>query len=80
MGIIDYIDTPQSWSYSWCWTLFAFGAMAALAFIVQMIAVMKLTKKPSIMIVLMAVFGALFAIATYMTQFWTCRAALKPFA
>lgn len=82
MDIMTWLDTPQAWSYTWCWLI----PVSFLGFVVMLLVQTPLAKMFkmsagmgiafSVVLILAVSFGA----ATYMTQFWTCRASLKQFA
>jgi hypothetical protein len=81
MGFLTYLDTPQSWSFSWCWIEVIGLMFAILLGLYQIYQLLKNAKgSAGIMAVVSALLILAITAAGVMTRFWTCRSALGPYA
>jgi uncharacterized membrane protein YtjA (UPF0391 family) len=75
--MLDTIDTPPSWAFSFCYYFFI---VAILAFVGVAGTAMMKAKQIGAIGVIVLVASALLPLATGMTQFWMCRSSLRQYA
>ncbi len=71
------LDTPPSWSYSWCYYFFI---VAIIAFVgVAGTGIMKF-KQLGVFSFAVLLLSSLIPLMTGMTAFWMCRSSLKQYS